>query len=212
LVVTLSGTAKSNNDKTLAINIAKSYRELSGVTDKIQVGPPLPKAKEEAKPVEAPTPATPAESPAQPPSPPPVDIAKLQEEINIALKRRGLSNVYAVVDRDLVATLNGVVNDKAEESDAINIARSYGQLGDVRSKIQVKVPIQPKELEAEINRALRSAGSISVTANVSDNFEVTLKGVVFTRAQRDEALRITRTFKGVKAVRDTIFIAKVPWK
>jgi osmotically-inducible protein OsmY len=203
----LSGTARSNNDKTLAINIAKSYRELRGVTDKILVESPHPKAKEEAKPAEAPAPAPPAATPTLPPSPSSVDIAKLQEEINTALKRRGLSNVYAEVDKDLVATLIGVVNDKAEESDAINIARSYGQLGDVRSKIQIKISaIQPKELEAEIRRALISAGIGKVAVYVSENFEVTLKGVVITRVQKDEALRITRSFKGVKSVRNFIFV------
>jgi len=205
LVAILTGAAKSNNDKTLAINIAKSYRELSGVTDNIRVAPEAP---------ERPAPPAPAASPAPSATqaPPQVDIAKLQEEINMALKRRGLSNAYAEVDRDLVATLNGVVNDKAEESDAINIAKSYGQLRDVRSKIQIKLStIQPKELEAEIRRALINAGISKVAVNVSDDFEVTLKGVVFTRTQRDEALRITRKFKGVKAVRDAIIVI-VPWK
>ncbi len=202
-VAILSGTAKSNNDKTLAINIAKSYRELSGVTDNIRVAPRAPEVP--APPAPAATPVPPATPPPTAPSPT-VDIAKLEEEINMALKRRGLSNVYAVVDRDLVGTLNGVVNDKTEELEAINIAKSYGTLGDVRSKIQVKLPVQPKELEAEINGALRSAGISWVTANVNDNLEVTLKGWVIMKSQKDEALRITKAIKGVKVVKVNIFV------
>ncbi len=202
LVAILSGTAKSNEDKMLAIRIAKSYRELSGVKDNIQVQ----QREKKSTPAEAPTPAAPAESPAPLPTPSPVDTAKLGEEINMALKTKGLSNVYAEIDGNLVATLNGVVNNRTEESTAINIAKSYVQLKDVRSKIQIERSIQPKELEVEIRKSLISAGISKVAVTVNEDFEVTLKGVVFTRAQKDEALRVTRTFKGVKAVRDTIFI------
>jgi ribosomal protein L40E/osmotically-inducible protein OsmY len=199
LVAILSGTAKSNSDKTLAINIAKSYRELRGVTDKIRVELLDPTAKEEAKPAEA--------TPVEPPSHPPVDITKLQEEINIALKRRGLSNVYAEVDRDLVATLKGFVKDKAEESDGINIAKSYKELRDVRNNLQVKASTKlPKELEAEINNALRGAGFRGVKAYVNDNFEVTLKGIVLSKNNKDLAFRIARSFKEVKEVYDNIFV------
>lgn len=219
LVAILSGTAKSNSDKTLAINIAKSYRELRGVTDKIRVELLDPTAKEEAKPAEAPTPAKPAQAPppaappAPPPPPPQVDIAKLQEEINIALKRRGLSNVYAEVDRDLVATLKGFVKDKAEESDGINIAKSYKELRDVRNNIQVKASTKlPKELETEINNALRGAGFRGVKAYVNDNFEVTLKGIVLSKNNKDLAFRIARSFKEVKEVYDNIFVGPFPSK
>jgi osmotically-inducible protein OsmY len=197
LVATLSGTAKSNDDKTLAINIAKSYRELRGLTDNIRVAPEAP---------EIPAPPAPAATAA----PPQVDIAKLQEEINMALKKRGLSNVYAEIDRDLIATLNGFVNNKVEESDAINITRSYGQLRAVRTRIEIKM--QPKALEAEIRKVLINAGITKVAVIVSEDFEVTLKGVVFTRSQRDEALRIARSFKGVKGVRDNFIFVVIPWK
>jgi osmotically-inducible protein OsmY len=127
-------------------------------------------------------------------------------------QKKGLNEVYAEVDMDLIATLKGFVNDKAEEANAINIANSYRELRDVRNNIQVKLSTtHPKELEAEINRALRGAGIRWVTANVNDNFEVSLKGVVIMKRQKDEALRITRAFKGVKAVKDIIFVG-IPWK
>jgi|GEM_PF-1458937 len=184
LVATLKGFVKNNQEMTRALNITKARRELRGVKSNIQVKEITP----------------------QP------DIYQIGNDINTALQRRGLVNVYAEVDSDLVATLKGFVKDKGEESDAINIAKSYKELKDVRNNMQVKTPAKlPKVLEAEINNALRSAGFKGVNAYVNDNFEVTLKGMVLTKSNKDLAFRIARSFKEVKVVYDNMFVPPIPF-
>lgn len=196
LVAILRGAANSQSDKILAVNIARSYKELKDVKDNIHV----------------------VYTPPPPPPPPPVVIANLEEKINMAFKKGGLSDVYAEVDKDNAATLKGFVNNKEEMANAINIARSYRELKSVRSNIQVKVtslppppsPIDAAKLEGEINRALRNGGIKGVTAEVNDDLHVTLKGSVSSRTEKDRAFEIAKTFrdKGAKGIRDIIFVVE----
>ena len=68
--------------------------------------------------------------------------------------------------------------------------------------------LNPTTLEGEINRALRNGGAGGVTAQVSDDFSVTLKGAATSAAQKDRAFQIARQFKGVGAVKDRIFVVE----
>jgi len=66
--------------------------------------------------------------------------------------------------------------------------------------------IDPAKLEGDINRALRNAGLSSVTAEVNDNLEVTLKGSVMSQYEKEKAFEITNRFKEIKRIRDKIFV------
>jgi len=137
----------------------------------------------------------------------------LEGDINRALRNKGLRDVHIWVNRDLIGSLRGSVDKAEDKTIAFDIARSYKDLKEVRDNIQVKSPLPPQidsaKLEGEINRALRGAGIRGVTAVVSDEFDVTLRGSVTTDKQKDEAFEIARNFKGVKRVRDNIFIVDV---
>jgi len=186
LVATLGGYVDNPGDKALAINIAKSYKELKKIEDNIHV---------------------------KLPSPPPIDIAKLEFEINSALRSKGLKDVYAEVNKDLMAILWGSVDRRDDKAEALTIARAYKELRWVRDNIEVRLPLPPPidipKLEGEINRALRRAGIMGVTAMVSDDLEVTLKGSVATTKQKNVAFKIAGNFKGVKSVRDNVFIVEL---
>lgn len=66
----------------------------------------------------------------------------------------------------------------------------------------------PAKLEGEINRALRRVGVGGVSAQVGDDFSITLKGSTTSVAQKDQAFQIARQFKGVGAVKDRVFVVE----
>ncbi|MEW6110355.1 MAG: zinc ribbon domain-containing protein [Nitrospirota bacterium] len=145
----------------------------------------------------------------------PVDIARLERDLNRSLRTKGLSDIYAEVDKGLVATLMGTAQSQEERNNALDIARSYRELRDVRDNIQVTVialpPLpspDPAKLEGDINRAMRNAGLSGVTAVVNDNFEVTLKGSVGSNYEKNRAFDIAKSFKDAKRIRDIIFVVE----
>lgn len=69
--------------------------------------------------------------------------------------------------------------------------------------------ISPFELQAQIKTALRNAGLGNVDVAVSPGFVVTLRGAMESRSEKSLALRIARTFAGVKEVRDQIYIVAI---
>jgi len=172
------------------------------------------------------------------PQEPSVDIVDLERNVNSALKNRGLSDVNTKVGKDLTATLKGTVDNPRDKMLASKIAESFKELKEVRNDIVVKaspppaeaprsVPappapeapplsppsiskIDPSKLESDINGALRNAGLRGIIAEVSDDWQVTLKGRVSSRAEKDRAFEIARTFKdkGITRIRDIIFVVE----
>jgi osmotically-inducible protein OsmY/ribosomal protein L40E len=157
----------------------------------------------------------------KPPIPPvqitPVDFTKLEREINTSLRKRGLNDIYAEVNRDLIATLTGNVKSQNEKDIALSVVGSHREIKEVRDDIQIKVvklappsppKMDPAKLEDGINRALRNMGVNGVVAEVSDDLQVTLKGTVTSAADKDKAFEIAKTFKDVKRIRDIIFVVE----
>jgi len=68
--------------------------------------------------------------------------------------------------------------------------------------------IDPAKLEGDINRALRNAGLSGVTAEVNDDLEVTLKGSVMSKYEKEKAFEITNRFKEIKGIKDKIFVVQ----
>lgn len=191
------------------------------------------KPKEASITPEAPKTAEPAGVPEKIVTPPEeekpaVDTHVLEGKLNLALRERGLSDVSAEVNEDLVATLRGTVNDPRDKMLASNVLKSFKELKEVKNEILVakkslapaperpaEAPapvsppgykIDPAKLEGDINRALRNAGLRSVTAEVNDNLEVTLKGSVGSNYEKDRAFEIAKRFKEAKRIRDVIFV------
>jgi predicted RNA-binding Zn-ribbon protein involved in translation (DUF1610 family) len=182
-------------------------------------------AKPQSPPVETVSPpATPE------PSKPPIDITRVERDLNRSLRNRGLNDVYAKVNKDLTATLAGTVNDPRDKMLASTISKSFKGIKNVNNEIIVaKLPppvspapapevlapsltpiskIDPAKLEGDINRTLRNAGLSGVTAVVNDNLEVTLKGSVGSKYEKDRAFEIAKTFKEAKRIKDIIFVVE----
>jgi len=146
-----------------------------------------------------------------------VDIKMLERKINISLRNRGLRDIYTEITPDLIATLIGTAGSQEERNSALRIARSYKEIKEVRDNIQMRQvvlphppppPIDKAELEADINRALRRSGLMGVSAEVSDDLSVVLKGSTGSAEEKNRAFMIAKSFKNAKGIRDIIFIVE----
>lgn len=63
-------------------------------------------------------------------------------------------------------------------------------------------------LEAAVNNGLRNAGLTKVTAEVSENLDVTLKGTVSNSRDKSKAFDIVKHTKGVMKIKDRIFVVE----
>lgn len=74
----------------------------------------------------------------------------------------------------------------------------------------VVISENPAKIEGDINRAFREARLSGITAVVSDNLEVTLKGSVRSNYKKERAFEIAKSFtsKGIKRIRDMIFVVE----
>ena len=178
-------------------------------------------------------PALPSKTEAAP-SPAPTSIENGLSEV---LRSEGLSGVSARVDANGNVNLQGAVATREDKDRAIRIVLSQAGVTGVSDFIRVTPPASaaatlqvnppappraaapitapstaaardPAKLEGEINRALRSRGVGGVSAQVGDDFSITLKGSTTSAAQKDQAFQIARQFKGVGAVKDRVFVVE----
>jgi osmotically-inducible protein OsmY len=177
--------------------------------------------------VAPPPPPLPAEAPPQPPA---IDVAAVQRAVNDQLRKSGLESVSARVDANSKATLEGTVATSKERDRAIRIALTQQGVEAVNDSIRMlaapamppppvakreEAPPQPAtarpdpaKLEGEINRALRSGGAGGVTAEVGNDFSVTLKGSATSAAQKERAFQIARQFRNVANLKDRVFVVE----
>ena len=171
------------------------------------------------------------------PAPPPVDVTSIENGLSEALRSEGLSGVSARVDANGNVNLQGAVATREDKDRAIRLALSQAgvtgvndfirvtPLASAAATVRVNPPAPPRaaapitapssvaardpaKLEGEINRALRSRGVGGVSAQVGDDFSITLKGSTTSAAQKDQAFQIARQFKGVGAVKDRVFVVE----
>lgn len=64
----------------------------------------------------------------------------------------------------------------------------------------------PAKFEGEIGRSLRASGINGISAQVSDDFVVTLKGSATSDAEKERAFGVVRRFDGVKGTKDKVFV------
>ncbi len=211
------------------LNVSLGYLYYSGKISKRQVENSIasggskpskhaepPKAQIEAKPAEAPE--TRAVSQKEEKSFEPeisnyIDLAELERRINRELRNKGLRDVYVKVDEDLIATLNGTVQNPRDKTLTLMITEKFEELKDIRDNIQVVEPppiekIDPSKLEDEISIALRNAGLKGITLEVRDDLTVTLKGTVRSSDEKEKAIQITKKIKGIKKIKDVIFVVE----
>lgn len=216
-------TKKNSGEPAKAVTEAETT---SKPQTQAPVAPPVVKPQEPPA-VAAPSPAAPTHDPAQ-----------VERGLNQELRTAGLAAVMASVDDKLHADLRGTVAGKEEKEKAVGIARGYDGVTGVNAtsvkivmpKVRSETPIatpspsrqpqqtvavppapqkrDPAKMEGEIGRNLRASGINGITAQVSDDFVVTLKGSVKSVAEKDRAFDITRQFGAVGPIKDKVFIVE----
>jgi hypothetical protein len=66
----------------------------------------------------------------------------------------------------------------------------------------------PQALEAAINKGLKNAGLTTVTAEVNENLDVTLKGTVASARDKNKAFDTAKKARGVKKIKDKVFVVE----
>ncbi|MDP2961553.1 MAG: BON domain-containing protein [Sulfurimicrobium sp.] len=224
MVATLTGEAANPDQKMQALNVASGVTGLKDVRDDIQVA--IAENVPPASPPEVAPPAAPPLPVAQA-APPPIDRAALERELHARLRTNGVGGVTGHVNPDMTIALSGTVRSEEDRVKALNLAGSLPGANGLRENIQVAAPqaarlarpqapqpvqqaaaIDPGKLEGDINRALRNSGAGGVTAQVGDDLSVTLKGSAGSSTEKERAMQIARQFKGVRTVKDKIFVVE----
>lgn len=136
--VVLSGTASSAEDKASAGEFVSSASGMKNIRNEVRVAaarsaqssPPKPDAapKREGPTIEQVAIAKPDAAP---------DPAKLEGELNRALREEGVGGVTAQINSDLSATLRGAARSLTEKRTAYRIARQFPPIRDIKDQIFV---------------------------------------------------------------------------
>jgi osmotically-inducible protein OsmY len=129
--VALSGTVRSADERNRALTIGGSLPGANGVRETIQIA--APQVVRLGRP-QAPTPQ--AESPAQSSQAAAIDPAKLEGDINRALRSRDINSITAQVNDDMSLTLKGSASP-AEKERALRLARQVRGIRGVKDKVFV---------------------------------------------------------------------------
>ena len=128
--VALSGTVRSAGERNRALTIGGSLPGANGVRETIQIAAPQ---VDRLAPPQAPPQAAP---PAPPPQAAAIDPAKLEGDINRALRSRDINSITAQVNDDMSLTLKGSAS-AAEKERAMQLARQVRGIRGVKDKIFV---------------------------------------------------------------------------
>ncbi len=140
-----------------------------------------------------------------------IDIARLEVEINRALRKKGIYGIYVEVDTDLVASLTGGFITKKDRDKALNLIASYKELSGIKEIITdhtASPQVNIAKLGSQINNALRDAGIRGVVVEVDNVLHVKLKGAVSSEEEKNKAFEIVGLFKEAKKIKDLIFIVE----
>lgn len=166
-----------------------------------------------------------------------VNPAEIERRVAQALSANGFRSVSVRVDAQGNVRLSGKVASQAEDNRVVETALAVdGVLGvddaldiaaaapasavvppaEVVPRLEIprpappppRPPQDPAKLEGDINRALRNGGLDGITAQVGEDFAVTLKGAATSDEGKRRAFQIAKGHKGVRGVRDKIFVVE----
>jgi ribosomal protein L40E/osmotically-inducible protein OsmY len=139
------------------------------------------------------------------------NFAIIEVEINRALRKSGIKNIYVEVDNDFKATITGYFNKKREKQKAFNIIESYKEITkiDDYTNRNFQIPkINANKLKEEIDKALKDRGINKVIVEVDDFLNVTLKGTVKSADEKRKVFEVTDLYKEIRKVKDLVFVVE----
>jgi hypothetical protein len=111
-----------------------------------------------------------------------------------------LNGISAQIDTAGKVRLQGTVSSQEQHDRAVQITSSQTGVAGVVDLLQIAASQpaaenrDPARLEGEINRLLRNNGLGGVTAQVADDFSVTLKGSATSSGNKIRAFQLVRQF------------------
>ncbi len=135
-IVYLTGYAQTNDNKMMAIDMIKGAPEVKEVRDEVNImtqqtpQQPQPQAQQQPTPQKKPVPP-PRQAQPLPPRPPrigKVDPARLEGEINQAIRSSGINSVTAEVRSDMTVTLKGTVRNSDDKQRVLDIIGRFPQV------------------------------------------------------------------------------------
>ncbi len=144
----------------------------------------------------------------------PADGETIALALNEQLQAAGLNGISAQIDTAGKVRLQGTVSSQEQHDRAVQITSSQTGVAGVVDLLQIAASQpaaenrDPARLEGEINRLLRNNGLGGVTAQVADDFSVTLKGSATSSGNKIRAFQLVRQFPVKGAPRDKVFIVE----
>jgi len=183
-IVTLSGNVKSYPEKWSATRAAERVNGVKAVVDELQVRLPDVHLRTDE------------------------DLARtvlnaLKWDVTVPDDRIKVKIEHGYI------TLEGTVDYKYQEMSTINAVRNLAGVKGITNLITVKPQATPSEVKKKIEAAFRRTAELDaqrIKVDVHDN-KVTLRGVVHSWAERDEAERAAWSAPGIAFVEDKLIVA-----
>jgi len=116
-IAVLSGNINTDDEKTMALLIVRSHKEIQGIKDQIRIKP----AGKSIDPLKE-------------------ELSRLEDQINLALRNQGVVGIRAVAKDDQTISINGSVKDFETKKYAIELAKSYAGNKKIKDMIFVVKP------------------------------------------------------------------------
>ncbi len=131
------------------------------------------------------------------------DMAKVEENLNNALKTRGF-NVAVTLDKGGKVSVEGAVESEGDKEAALNIVRSHKDVRGLIDKINVKAA--PVEVERDLNKLLDNEGLTRVLVEVNPDYSAKVTGSVANDGEKTKALGIINSSRAIRGVREDLKI------
>jgi osmotically-inducible protein OsmY/ribosomal protein L40E len=139
-----------------------------------------------------------------------LSIAARQAALTAALASGGFAEAQAqIADENTVNIIGNVYSaeEKTKLIELVTATTGIATLNDTTQIIERPPVVNPGKVEADINKALKSAGLPDIAAVVDEQLNATLVGSVTRASDRDKAMRTARKITAIKSLRSEIEVA-----
>lgn len=138
--------------------------------------------------------------------------AFIEVEINRKLRKNGVEGIYVEVNEDFTATITGYFSTKLDRLKTFSVIDSYQEISSVvdstKKNSQKIQGVSAFSLINKINESFKNEGLDNLIVEVDDYLNVTIKGAVRGKEEKNKAFEIAKSFKDVKNIKDLIFIVE----
>jgi ribosomal protein L40E len=138
--------------------------------------------------------------------------AFIEVEINRRLRKNGVEGVYVEVGEDFIATVTGYFLTKLDRLKTFSVIESYKEISSIidntKKNLQKGHRISASDLKNEIIESLKNEGLSNLSVEVDSSLNVTIKGAVRSKEEKNKAFEIAKNFKDVRIIKDLIFIVE----